>query len=122
MRDTYITQIQATPLYIRHDCARSSPILPTTPARPITAIIVTVTRQHAIAHPLAHSLKPLACPLIRRRCRRSSPTAESTSSSPRRPVQDKRCSAYLAAAKAKLQGARTLEICMDDARFSSKEH
>ena len=37
-------------------------------------------------------------------------------------VQEKRCSAYLAAAKAKLQGARTLEICMDDARFSSKEH
>ena len=37
-------------------------------------------------------------------------------------VQDKRCSAYLAAAKAKLQGARTLEICMDDARFSPKEH
>ena len=37
-------------------------------------------------------------------------------------VQEKRCSACLAAAKAKLQGARILDICMGDARFSTKEH
>ena len=36
-------------------------------------------------------------------------------------VQDKRCPAYLAAARAKLQRARTVDTCRDDALFSAKD-
>ena len=37
-------------------------------------------------------------------------------------VQAKRCAAYLAAGRARQDGASTVDICMDDARFSAKDH
>ena len=37
-------------------------------------------------------------------------------------VQAKRCQAYLAQLQSKVAGASTLELCLDDARFSAKEH
>ena len=36
-------------------------------------------------------------------------------------VQDKRCPAYLAAARAKLRRARAVDTCRDDALFNAKD-